>query len=73
MLCEQIRNTIGPSSLFFDGLTPGTPEENALRERLEQPATIELVRFYYAIPDHRVRRQFLEMVKVVAVRKQGPS
>jgi hypothetical protein len=58
-----------PLSFFFDGLAPGTPEETALRERLEQPETIELVRLYYAIPDDRVREQFLEMVKAVAARK----
>ena len=58
-----------PISFFFDGLTSGTPEETAVRERLEQPETIELVRFYYAIPDAKVREQFLEMVKAVAARK----
>jgi hypothetical protein len=39
-----------------------------LRERLEQPETIELVRLYYAIRDQRVRQQFLELVKAVAER-----
>jgi hypothetical protein len=58
-----------PISFFFRGLTPGTPEETALRERLEQPETIELVRLYYAIPDAKVREQFLEMVKAVAARE----
>jgi transcriptional regulator with XRE-family HTH domain len=56
-------------SVFFDGLTSGTPEETALRERLERPETIELVRLYYAIPDERVREQFLQMVNAVAARK----
>jgi transcriptional regulator with XRE-family HTH domain len=58
-----------PISFFFDGLTPGTPEETVLRERLEQPETIELARLYYAIPDQHVRRQFFEMVKAVAAWK----
>ena len=58
-----------PIAFFFDGLTPGTPEETALRKRLAQPETIELVRLYYAIPEARVREQFLEMVKAVAARK----
>ena len=58
-----------PISFFFDGLTAGTPEETALRERLEQPETIELVRLYYAIPDERIREQFLQMVNAVAARK----
>jgi len=58
-----------PISFFFDGLTPGTAEETALRERLERRETIELTRLYYAIPDAEVRQRFLEMVKAVAARK----
>jgi transcriptional regulator with XRE-family HTH domain len=62
-----------PISFFFDGLAPGTPEETALRERLEQRETIELVRLYYAISDRSVRRQVLEMVKAVAERTSLPE
>jgi transcriptional regulator with XRE-family HTH domain len=61
-----------PISFFFGDLqlddTSATPEERASRERMERPETIELIRLYYAIPDQRVREQFLEMVKVVAAR-----
>jgi hypothetical protein len=32
----------------------------------ERPETIELVRFYYAIPDPTVRIRFLGMVKAIA-------
>jgi transcriptional regulator with XRE-family HTH domain len=58
-----------PISFFFGDLqlnTSGTPEERESRERIERPETIELIRLYYAIPDQRVRQQFLEMVKAVA-------
>jgi transcriptional regulator with XRE-family HTH domain len=59
-----------PISFFFGDLqlddTSGTPEEREARERMERPETIELIRLYYAIPDQRVRQQFLEMVKAVA-------
>ncbi len=59
-----------PISFFFSDLQlddeQGTDEERASRERMERPETIELVRFYYAIPDVKVRQQFLEMVKAVA-------
>jgi transcriptional regulator with XRE-family HTH domain len=59
-----------PIAFFFDDLqlddTSGTPEERESRGRLERPETIELIRLYYAIPDQRVRQQFLEMVKAVA-------
>jgi transcriptional regulator with XRE-family HTH domain len=57
-----------PISFFFAGLgdTSGTPEERETREPMEHPETIELVRLYYAIPDPRVRKQFLEMVKAAA-------
>jgi transcriptional regulator with XRE-family HTH domain len=60
-----------PISFFFGDLqlddNSGTPEERQSRERMERPETIELIRLYYAIPDQRVRQQFLEMVKAVAV------
>jgi hypothetical protein len=36
---------------------------------MKRPETIELVRLYHAIPDLRVRQQFLEMVKTVAARR----
>ena len=59
-----------PISFFFGDLqlddASGTPEERESRERMERPETIELIRLYYAIPDLRVRQQFLEMVKAVA-------
>ena len=58
-----------PISFFFGDLQPddeGTSHEREARERLERPETIELVRLYYAIPDLRVRQQFLEMIKAVA-------
>jgi transcriptional regulator with XRE-family HTH domain len=61
-----------PISYFFGALPAGddevSVEDQALRERLEQPETIELVRQYYAISDPAVRREFLEMVKTVAAR-----
>jgi transcriptional regulator with XRE-family HTH domain len=66
-----------PISFFFDDLqlddTPETPEERKSRERMVQPETIELVRLYYAIRDQRVRRQLLEMMKVIgeAPRSRG--
>jgi transcriptional regulator with XRE-family HTH domain len=59
-----------PISFFFADLgdVSRTLEEHETRERLERPETIELVRLYYAIPDQRVRKQFLEMVKAAAGR-----
>ena len=42
------------------------PETRLLRERLQQPESIELIRFFYAIPDGPKRQQFFEMVKASA-------
>ena len=42
------------------------PEKRLLRERLQQPESIELIRFFYAIPDGPKRQQFFEMVKASA-------
>ena len=59
-----------PIEFFFRDLeageTPRTAEEQAARERMERPETIELVRLYYAISDPSVRQKFLEMVKAAA-------
>ena len=59
-----------PISYFFGDLRPDdaeiSPEDKRWREYLQRPETIELIRFYYAIPDPLVRRQFLDMTKTVA-------
>jgi transcriptional regulator with XRE-family HTH domain len=59
-----------PVGYFYDGFEAGAAaasgEELAMRERLQRPEVIELIRSYYAIGDGRVRSQFLEMMKTVA-------
>lgn len=59
-----------PISYFFGDLRTDdaeiSPEDQRWREHLQRPETIEFIRLYYAIPDPRVRRQFLEMTKTVA-------
>jgi transcriptional regulator with XRE-family HTH domain len=63
-----------PISFFFSDLQTdgGQPNraEREWRERMERPETIELIRLYYAIPDPRVRHQFLELVKSIATSNQ---
>jgi transcriptional regulator with XRE-family HTH domain len=65
---SAIADVLGmPISFFFQGFgVDATPEERERRERMERSETIDLIRFFYAIPDERVRERFLEMVKVVA-------
>jgi transcriptional regulator with XRE-family HTH domain len=59
-----------PISYFFGDLRPDdaeiSPEDQQWREHLQRPETIEFIRLYYAIPDPKVRQQFLEMAKTVA-------
>ena len=59
-----------PISYFFGDLRPDgaeiSPEDRQWREHLQRPETIEFIRLYYAIPDAKVRRQFLDMAKTVA-------
>ena len=43
-------------------------EERLARERMYQPETLELIRFYYAINGPRVRSQLLELVKSIAAK-----
>jgi hypothetical protein len=40
---------------------------------MRQPETIDLVRFYYAIPDEQVRKQFLALVKAIAAKHRAPA
>jgi transcriptional regulator with XRE-family HTH domain len=42
-------------------------------EQLQRPESIELIRFYYAIPDPRMRQQFFEMVKTVSASPDRPA
>jgi transcriptional regulator with XRE-family HTH domain len=59
-----------PISYFFGDLRSDdaeiSPEDKQWREHLQRPETIEFIRLYYAIPDAKIRRQFLEMTKTVA-------
>ena len=59
-----------PISYFFGDLRTDdaeiSPEDRQWREYLQRPETIEFIRLYYAIPDPKVRRQFLDMAKTVA-------
>jgi transcriptional regulator with XRE-family HTH domain len=59
-----------PISYFFGDLRSDdaelSPEDRQWREYLQRPETMEVIRLYYAIPDPKVRRQFLDMAKTVA-------
>jgi transcriptional regulator with XRE-family HTH domain len=59
-----------PISYFFGDLRPDdaeiSPEDRQWRDQLQRPETIEFIRLYYAIPDAKIRRQFLDMAKTVA-------
>jgi transcriptional regulator with XRE-family HTH domain len=59
-------------SYFFHGIgdTLPTAEEQRWRDFMRQTETIDLVRFYYSIPDEHVRKQFLDLVKA-ACRPKG--
>jgi transcriptional regulator with XRE-family HTH domain len=62
---SAIADVLGvPVSFFF---IEGPVHHDA---RMEQSETIELVRCYYAIPDARVRQQFLQMIKAAARRSK---
>jgi len=75
-LSEMAEKLNVPISYFFADLPAAGEQVSAGdkigREQSEQPETIQLIRFYYAIPDATVRHQFLELVKAVAQStKQG--
>jgi transcriptional regulator with XRE-family HTH domain len=67
----EMADVLGVSvSYFFNDLDlageTATPDEQEIREIMQRPEAIELIRWYYAIADSGVREQFLEMVKTVA-------
>src|SRR5690242_20949440 len=66
-----------PISYFFGDLRPDdteiSPEDKLWREHLQRPETIEFIRLYYAIPDPKIRRQFLEIAKTVAESYEAKS
>ena len=59
-----------PVAYFFRDLDTvgdaGPSDEQQIREIMQRPEAIELIRWYYAIANSDVREQFLEMVKTVA-------
>ena len=58
---SAIADVLGvPVSFFFAETAPDRDT------RMERPETIKLVRHYYTIPDARVRKQLLQIVKAVA-------
>lgn len=63
-----------PVEYFFRDLEAAgdtrTTDEQEIREMMQRPEAIELIRWYYAIADLGVRQQFLEMVKTVAQSQQ---
>jgi len=69
---SQIAEILGvPIAYFFLGLETdpaGSSDirDPLIRERMQRPETIELIRAYYAVTDPEVRRQFLSMVRTVA-------
>ena len=63
-----------PISFFFDEIAPpSSAEEETARERMERTETLDLIRFYYKIPEAKVRLQFFEMIKAVAEMSKGLS
>ena len=56
---------------FLDSLqdnaeTPLSAEAERWQERIGRTEALELVRYYYAIPDSQVRTQFLTLIKAAA-------
>ncbi|HEX2151868.1 MAG TPA: helix-turn-helix transcriptional regulator [Stellaceae bacterium] len=67
----QVAEVLGvPVAYFFPDLDStddtAAADKTEIREMMQRPEAIELIRWYYAITDPGVRQQFLEMVKAVA-------
>ena len=67
---SAMANILGVPVAFFFGDLPSadgleTREARHLRQSLEQPETIDLIRFFYAIGDPMVRGAFLDLTKAI--------
>ena len=72
---SQVAEVLGvPIAYFFSDLDAeggaATGSEAGTRELMQRPEAIEFIRWYYAITDQGLRRQFLDMVKAVAQSQQ---
>jgi transcriptional regulator with XRE-family HTH domain len=58
---------------FFSDLdeNPASEQEMLWQKRIGQTEALELVRYYYAIPDSRVREHFLALIKATAAATVG--
>jgi transcriptional regulator with XRE-family HTH domain len=61
------------SGLPFDDEGEPTPEDQRVREMMQRPETIDLVRVYCGISDPAIRRQFMEMARVMASSPPAPE
>jgi len=59
--------------LSFDDEPEQTPEERRVHDMMQRPEAIELVRVYYGISDPAIRRQLLEMARVMAGSQRDPG
>ena len=58
-----------PIGYFF----PGDQGQHPPNEQLQRPESIELIRFFYAIPNARTRQQFFEMMKTASASPDRPA
>jgi transcriptional regulator with XRE-family HTH domain len=58
-----------PIRYFF----PGGQGQHPPNEQLQRPESIELIRFFYAIPNARTRQQFFEMMKTASASPDRPG
>ncbi len=67
-LYEIARALDVPVSYFFEGLTDTgqRPGPSLVEAALSSPESVELVQTYYRIPDPRLRKRFLNLIRSIA-------
>ena len=58
-----------PIGYFF----PADQDQDQPNEQLQRPQSIELIRFFYAIPNARMRQQFFDMMKTASASPDRPG
>jgi transcriptional regulator with XRE-family HTH domain len=64
----QIANALAvPVAYFFEDTETSTPASSDIEEALTRSETLDLIRWYYAIPDEDTRKRLLDLIRSMAV------
>jgi transcriptional regulator with XRE-family HTH domain len=70
----QIANALAvPVAYFFEDIETSTLANSDIEEVLTRSETMDLVRWYYAIPNEDTRKRLLDLIRSMAVGQATPE